>query len=150
MTGFNSTRISKLVKCSLWFVLTLAFSLSQNWRDFLSMIFVKQGQQIVFEDFILSGSLLFFSIVLISSLTIDHHFFRNHTRYSSGVHFFLFSLFPMFMFLMCLSLFFESQNNKPSNIDISALAMLEFALLLMTAIYAIAIKLFSLENGNQK
>ncbi|RKZ62029.1 MAG: hypothetical protein DRQ99_19425 [Candidatus Parabeggiatoa sp. nov. 3] len=50
-----------------WFILTLVIGLSQVW-----VVFIAEFGEMSLEQFIIDGGILFFSIVLISSLMIDH------------------------------------------------------------------------------
>ena len=64
----NLKRIFGPIEKSLrWFILTLVIGLSQVW-----VVFIAEFGEMSLEQFIIDGGILFFSIVLISSLMIDH------------------------------------------------------------------------------
>jgi hypothetical protein len=135
----------KLIKCLIWFILTFIIAFSQDWTDLLISL-VNVEKNLIVEEFIRDGVLLFFSIVLISSLTLDYFLFRkcklnNIIDTISDV---LFSIFPILMILTCASLFYNFHEEPLDKINITALAIIEVTLVFITAIYSIFIKYLSL------
>jgi len=137
----------QLIKCLMWFIFTLIFAFSQDWIAFL-INFGNIDKQPIFQEFIRDGALFFFSIIIISSLTLDYFFFRRCELNAvldiwSNV---IFSIFPMIMILTCASLFYYFHEKPLDKIDIDALATMQLILVFITAVYSIFIKFLSLQE----
>jgi len=135
-------------KSGIWFVLTLFFGLYQTWIKFITTLMDKETS-FLFKTFITDGVLLFFCMVLISSLTIDYHFFRK-TFHSEFVNNILFLLIPLIVCIFCVVVFLACYYLPESRIDIYVVTIGEFIILLITAIYAVMIKFFSLKKDLNK
>jgi hypothetical protein len=141
--------LSLIGKSCGWFTLTLIVGLCQIW--IILFVNVVQGnagiplQQLI-NEFIVDGILLFFSIVLISSLMIDHYLFgKTPLDFKTK---FMFSLFPLFLIVCCAILFVICylKDSFVTPIDLEIIALSELAILAVTAIYAIVIKLDYLKS----
>jgi len=137
---------SPLTHSVVWFVLTLIFGLIQTWIIFFTTLIEKE-KTFPFDKFVTDGVLLFFSMVIISSLTIDYHIFRR-TFQSKALIDFLFIFFPVVIFSLCIMIF-SACYYVPDRIDINKVAAWEFIIFLMTALYAIIIKFFSLKSDKK-
>jgi len=136
-----------------WFTLTLLVGCCQIWIIlFINAIQGNTGislQQLI-NQFIVDGILLFFSIVLISSLMIDHYLFgKTPSDFKTK---FMFSLFPLMLTVCCAILFVICylKDAFVNPIDLEKIALSEFGILAVTAIYAIVIKLDDLKNLTEK
>jgi len=140
--------LSLIGKSGIWFVLTLFVGLYQTWIKFITTL-VDKETSFLFDTFITDGVLLFFCMVLISSLTIDYHFFRK-TFHSELVNNTVFLFVPLFVCICCVVVFCACYYLPESRIDIYAVTIGELIILLLTAIYAVMIKFFSLKKDLNK
>lgn len=139
-----------LAKSFFWFFLTLVVGLSQVWI----MLFISYIKKMDFpsETVMVDGVLVFFSIVLVSSIMIDYFLFEepsNRSLTDNGfVKKFMFSFFPMGLILGCGILFAVSYVSKldASQFDIDFITFTQFMILAITAIYAILVKLDNLKK----
>jgi hypothetical protein len=138
---------SPLTHSVVWFVLTIIFGLIQTWIIFFTTLIEKE-KTFPFDKFVTDGVLLFFAMVIISSLTIDYHIFRR-TFQSKALIDFLFIFFPVVIFSLCIMIF-SACYYVPDRIDINKVAAWEFIIFLMTALYAIIIKFFSLKSDKKE
>jgi len=123
-----------------WFILTLVIGLSQVW-----VVFIAEFGEMSLEQFIIDGGILFFSIVLISSLMIDHFLFSEGTL--SGFVKFMFSIVPICLILPSVALFiscYMAPQKASSHLEFIGIA--QIIIFLITALYAILIKLDYLKN----
>jgi uncharacterized membrane protein len=141
-----STVKNAILKSFLWFVLTLFFGLLQSWIV-LGKSQVLSGMDITseFEALIMSGALLFFSTAIIASLTIDYFLLRGKIKHSKLMNSklmmgFWFFLFPVIVFILCVSLFTMIHGKSAKTVDFELLTVLEFGILIATCIYAVIVK----------
>lgn len=139
-TFFGCSAIKRIGKSVLWIVLTLFFGFYQTWINLIMVYLDNVKQNYTLIDIAKEGVLLFFSMVLIASLTIDHHIFRK-TYQSDFINSFMFIFVPVVMFSTCITLFFSLRLAKSPNYD--AIIHIHIAILIFTIIYGIIIKFFS-------
>lgn len=134
-------------KSVLWFILTLLAGLSQILVAVLISYLISVP--VPWEKLVKEGGVLFFSIVLISSLAIDIHIFGKTPR--DPLINFLFSFFSFVIIGSCLIIYvvcyFEG-NSYLTNIklDIALVTTAEWVILLFTAICATGIKWHQLKH----
>jgi len=142
---FTQENFYQAIKCLMWFIFTLIFAFSQDWIAFL-INWGSVDKQPIFDEFIRDGALFFFSIVLVSSLTVDYFLFRRcklSENFDTVTNTVFFSI-SFIIILTCASLFYNFHETPLDKIDISALAIMELTLVSITAIYSIFIKFLSL------
>lgn len=141
----NST--SMIRKSIGWFTLTFIVGLLQIW---VTLIVGYLKGTPVLEDLIWDGVIPFFSIVLTSSLVIDHNLFgktpmviesgpfANPSDFVNGL---MFSFIPWIVIIIpCLAIYVTCYVAKPG--EIIPVVIMEVLLLVFTACYAIFIKFF--------
>ncbi|MEK8015513.1 MAG: hypothetical protein VSS75_001510 [Candidatus Parabeggiatoa sp.] len=139
MTNLKSI-FAPIEKSLRWFILTLVIGLSQVW-----VVFIAEFGEMSLEQFIIDGGILFFSIVLISSLMIDHFLFSEGTL--SGFVKFMFSIVPICLILPSVALFiscYMAPQKASSHLEFIGIA--QIIIFAITALYAILIKLDYLKN----
>jgi len=136
-----STVKSAILKSFLWFILTLFFGLLQSWIVLgKSQVLLGMDISSEFEALIMGGALLFFSTAIIASLTIDYFLLRGKIKHSKLIMGLWFFLFPVIVFIMCISLFSMTHGKSAETVDFELLTVLEFGILLATCIYAVIVK----------
>ena len=126
-------------KSFAWFLLTLLFGLFQVLTIIAIHIFLPDKN--LFQQVIIEGSLLSFSLAIVSSLTIDYHIFSKglfHLNWARGLMFIVlpFGIFlsSFFLFILC----YLEPEEIAKNIDTMRNA--QITIFVVTFFYAIMIK----------
>jgi hypothetical protein len=128
--------LEKIIRSIIWFCLTLTIGLIPVGIIWLREM--SQGNSFTFEELMLRGDILAFSIVLISSLVWDYIIFEKKNRKENIIEQTIFYVFPLF--LICFSsVAYLLCHEIPKAPEL--MILFEFWILALTAIYAILIKL---------
>ncbi len=138
----QETEKKKLFKIAIeksltWCISTLLFGLLPLWL-FLGHSLTVKSQIFPLEQFIMSGSLLFFVTAIVASITIDYHILSKNIL--NPLHFTMFVIFPLTLILFCVVLFGISYGEPIENIELDLLYTVERGILLITLVYAIVLK----------
>jgi hypothetical protein len=127
-----------------WFILTLFFGLLQIWF-IVGEDFFRTTNIYSFDKFVLDAPLLFFSVTVISSLTIDYIIFSRgiFSWKKNGYTIFLFVIFPGVILLCCTYLFGLCYPVPVEEFDIDAIFLAEQVIFTITFFYAMIIKSFA-------
>lgn len=136
-------------KSVLWFFPTLGVGLAQVWVMWLISLFVKTSFS--YEKIFLDGIVLFFSIVLISSLVIDYFIFGEKETSQHPLFRLLFSILPIALIGISLVIFAVCYLKSEGQLEgkyfnIYPVIVIQWIILALTALYAITIKGFSFIN----
>jgi hypothetical protein len=127
-----------LGKSFIWAIGTLLLGLLQLIlvlaHDFLTI-----KDYFKFEQFIFDGSLLFFAAAVVSSITIDY-LLSMRTSCCKPRQIFLFIIFPLFVILCCVALFYMIYGQNPDNFKLELLSLIEMSILIATFLYGIVVK----------
>lgn len=133
----------KRITCSfgkgvLWASFTLVFGLLQLW-----VLLARDAVMVIpgfnFNEMLLSGTLLFFTSAVVSAICIDYYLGRSGTMpkiVAGGVYF----IYPMLIMFMCAILFMSCFSKDEKTIDIATVENIQFAIVVMTVVYAIVTK----------
>ncbi|RKZ91727.1 MAG: hypothetical protein DRR19_06415 [Candidatus Parabeggiatoa sp. nov. 1] len=135
------TSLTAVWKSFFWFVLTLFFGLFQIWLV-LGINNLIPTNELFFERFITDGALLFFSIAIVSSLTIDYHVFSRGIFNWNDLSLFMFLIFPMVIVFFCVLLFTVCYL-KSEAININHVFYTEIVIFTITFLYTIVVKSFA-------
>ena len=133
--------LTAIWKSFFWFMLTLFFGLFQIWLV-LGINNLIPTNELFFEKFIIDGALLFFSIAIVSSLTIDYHVFSRGIFNWNDFTLFMFLIFPIAIVFLC-ALFFTACHLRAEDIDINIVFYTEIAIFTITFLYTIVVKSFT-------
>jgi hypothetical protein len=124
-----------------WFILTLVFGLLQIWF-IVGENFFRTANIYSFEKFVTDGVLLFFSITVIASLTIDYIIFSRGiiSWKKNGYTIFVFVIFPGIILVFCTYLFGLCYPIPAKELDIKTIFLAEQIIFTITFIYAMFIK----------
>jgi len=139
--GIFFSSLTAIWKSFFWFVLTLFFGLLQIWLILLINNFILTTE-LFFEKFIIDGALLFFSIAIVSSLTIDYHVFSRGIFNWKDFSVFMFFLFPIAIVAFCVILFIVCYLT-PEQIDFESVFHAEIVIVTITFFYTIVVKSFA-------
>jgi hypothetical protein len=128
-------------KSAWWFIFTLFFGLLQIWYIVVGDFF-RITHLYPFEKFVIEGALLFFSVTVISSLTIDYIIFSRgiFSWNKNGYTLFAFVLFPFLILISCIYLFGLCSSTPIEELNINTLFLAEMAIFMITFLYAMFIK----------
>ncbi|MEN8217112.1 MAG: hypothetical protein ABFS56_12240 [Pseudomonadota bacterium] len=130
--------LTAIWKSFFWFVLTLFFGLFQIWLVLgINNLIPTNG--LFFEKFIIEGALLFFSIAIVSSLTIDYHVFSRGIFNWKDFTVFMFFLFPIAIVAFCVIVFIVCYLT-PEKIDFDSVFNAEIGIFTITFLYSIIVK----------
>jgi tetratricopeptide (TPR) repeat protein len=130
--------LTAIGKILTWFIYTLLFGLLPLWLVLLDYSFQNKSQIFLFEQFIISGALLFFVTAIVVSITIDYHFLSNNIL--TPLNLTISVIFPLILLLSCVALFYIPYGKPIQNIELDLLYTTELGILWATFIYAIFIK----------
>jgi len=121
-----------------WSLFTLFFGLLQIWI-IIAWYFLSNPQleETIFEQIIMGGALLFFSVAIVSSLTIDHYLAKTTFKTQDFSAFFL---FPMVIIISCIVVFFSCYGKSSHDVNFELVFNVELVILSITLIYAFGIK----------
>ena len=132
----------------IWFILTFTFALL---IPFIMGIIISP--QYTFINFISSGEIALFSMVIIASLMIDNFMFEedwtfflnngNKSERSKLFNSFMVFIFPLLMVISCLIAYMGCINIPKEEIDTTFVVVIEFVTFFAIAGYAAHIKQFS-------
>jgi hypothetical protein len=134
-----------------WSLFTLFFGLLQIWiimgEHLLSN---SQSGETIFEPIMMGGALLFFSVAIVSSLTVDHYISQEAF---STQDFSAFFLFPMVIIILSIVVFFACFGKSHVDVNFELVVNVELIILVTTMLYAFGIKYSDYRNsdkGNKK
>lgn len=133
--------LTAIWKSFFWFMLTLFFGLLQIWF-ITGEDFFRTTNLYPFEKFVTDGALLFFSVTVISSLTMDYIIFSRgiFSWKKNGYTIFAFVIFPGAILGICIFLFGLCYPIPIEELDINAIFQAEMTIFMITFIYAMIIK----------
>jgi hypothetical protein len=148
MVGFS---VKAMWDSFQWCLFTLLFGLLQIWIILGWYLLSKlQLEETIFEQIIMGGALLFFSVAIVSSLTVDHYL--SQETFSSK-DFSAFFLFPMVIIISSIVVFFSCFGKSSGEVNFELVVNAELIILFTTMLYAFGIKYsdYRMSNkGNQK
>jgi hypothetical protein len=154
------TNLIKRISCSIaefprkamwdsfqWSIFTLLFGLLQIWIimgwDLLSN---PQLEETIFEQIMMGGALLFFSVAIVSSLTVDHYISQETF---STQDFSAFFLFPMVIIISSIVVFFSCFGKSSGEVNFELVVNAELIIISTTMLYAFGIKYSDYRNSNK-
>ena len=137
--------LEKLWRCFYWFMLTFFFGLLLEIFLLYLVGFIRIDKPFqIDEDFFTNGVLLFFSTVIVSSLTIDRHLSPKISHHSyDGI---MFYGLPAVVIFLCALLFVVSYKETPDVVYFHRLVIAELAIFVFSSIYAIILKYLTLDE----
>jgi len=137
----NGKGLGPLGKAITWTCMTALFGLLQVWL-ILATSFVLVGESLStnFDKLFLDGALLFFSIAIVSSLTIDHHL-SQRTFQSDLFDKFMFTFFPVMILIVCVWLFTTCFGKQENELNFVFVQILECFIFFMALIYGFIVKI---------
>jgi hypothetical protein len=125
-------------KSVLWAIGTLFFGLLQLLLV-LTYDLLTVKDYFKFHDFVFEGSLLFFSAAVVSSITIDY-LLSMKAPCCKPRQIFLLIMFPSFIILCCVALFFMMYGKNPDEFRTGIIYFIELGILIATMVYGLFIK----------
>lgn len=137
-------------KSILWFLFISLFSLLQLWVIMVMTTININLPSITSETILFSGSLLFFSTALVSSISIDYHFINQSQFFDEIFSFWdkkfiseiIFGFFPFMVIILCLIMFITIYGKNSSQINLNNAHFLEHTIIVITTVYSIISKAF--------
>jgi len=125
-------------KSVFWAIGTLFFGLLQLLLVLVHHSFVPSSP-FQFDKFVADGSLLFFATAIVSSITIDY-LFSMKTACCKPYEIALFIVFPLFVLLCCVALFYIPYGKDIKDIEVGLLYSTQIGILIATFIYGLFVK----------
>lgn len=123
-----------------WFVLTLFFGMFQVWLTLLLHIFVTSPFDSLFHKFILDGAILFFSIAVVSSLTIDYYIFSKGIFPWDWFNIFMFIVAPIIIVFFGSILFAVCYLTPTEKINFRLVFYADSIIFIATLLHTVAVK----------
>lgn len=127
-----------LGKGVLWAMFTLIFGLLQLWVVLANdYVLVKHGLD--FNEILLSGTLLFFTSAVVSTICTDYYLgvTGDVNKLVGGIIYFI---YPVVVLMLCIWLFSLNFSTQKGDVDIEVIKNIQVCVIVMTAVYAIATK----------
>lgn len=134
-----------------WAILTVFFGLLHIWLAF-AMGIIRKDIPFNYDEFTVSGGLLFFASAITTSLRVDHFF---SVRHASGAqknvssifeYLYMSNLFPFTIIFTSVLTFVILYSAKPENLELGIIFAAELAVVTMAIVYAILIKYCEFEK----
>jgi tetratricopeptide (TPR) repeat protein len=133
-------------KSLMWSISTFIFGLLPLWLVLTHNPFTVKSQIFSFEQFLMSGSLLFFVTAIVASITIDHFLFSGKNM-QNLLEIIIFTVFPTTLIFLCFVLFSITFGTSIKDIQFEILYKLEINILLVTLFYATIAKFESFKRS---
>jgi len=143
-------KISVLWNCLFWLIFTLFFGLLLQIIAVLAFDYFKPQDIVLYDNIIMDGILLFFSLTIVSSVMIDYYQSGGTSNMNATLKF-LFYFIPIVIFLFCAFLFpiFYGKEIDEPKIDIEHIINAQIVVLIISCLYTISIK-FNIFSTHQK
>jgi len=130
-----------------WSIFTLLFGLLQIWIIIgWYLLSNVQLEETIFEQIIMEGALLFFSVAIVSSLTVDHYISQETF---SAQDFSAFFIFPMVIIISSIVVFFSCFGKSSGEVNFELVVNAELIIISTTMLYAFGIKYSDYRNSNK-
>lgn len=130
--------LGPVLKSLTWVGVTTLFGLLQLWLTFFKSLLVKTTI-FPYEKILLDGVLLFFVTAVVTALTTDYYLSKiDYPKWLVGI---VFGFYPLLIVIVSVGLFFLFLYEEIRNLDIFLVEDIEKAIMIMTSIYAIVVKL---------
>ncbi len=143
--------LKRLGKSLTWLAFTvffgLLFPIGLVWLD----SYLTTPQYFSFNSFFKNGTLMFFVMAVVASITLDYHLSTQTFGQRKFLDGFLFTFFPFIIMVTCVALFYiPYKEPNEENINFELLYLIEKGILLFVFVYGFIVKFNAFKDQEDK